>query len=1556
MGGQVSVDKVPLALDRVVKANPKILQQAEQDRNLESATPVTTHHIRVWEYQKGKPDVVEVPVDMSDTRRSAEEIFSPMNSYVVLHVFNDPRTPRIGELMFCGPLRNSALTLACSKIFTPRGLQTDTVSYTPSRESALTLSTHFFPSDFDVVPGGQGVNANAHASCPAAVACYAVYSLHGKGACINVKARAMVRCFDLDTALRAQPSVLLSRLVSASGEFGHAPVPFPLLESGEREALEKEALSSPLRAAAPASSSQHDPLLSPHSAPGGGGMAPGLLGGSPISCAAQSAPGMEMYLEGQGGSPHPSWLGKDGGAGRECEIERERRRRSSSGRIGPRLLGRMDPLNSPPPIGSPYLTGASIGMGIGGVPSNPAPSPPPLAVDGGTEGGRRGSSGSPPRAVIPPPQQSRPNPSSSSASSQQPAEEEAVASADGGPSVLRVPALGTETAAVIGSCPRDSDDHDNSLASKGSSARGEKGNPTTEGAEGPAAGGGMLSSFSKVGSLMARLDPTPPPPSISQSNQTKQEPATAVSKPPPLLQGGGKKVIPKLDVSALPAASMGTSQSPEAQEQEKEKGERERQREPAPPAHQQPREAKKVPPLQLSLNLSSKSPTTNSTSPNEVEPSSAPIVEESAGVPVESSAPPEKEKTKIGGIPSLRLEGAASVLESLARGEAGPGPDEASNVSRQKRGSQGGTSSETEGRLHSSSPPPGLQLDLSSSSSGPNSAASKPSPLTLGLGLDLARGRSSEPSQDSATLPRRVSVPSLACEPDVFGEDAERLRERRRQEENEMGLPSSCIPSTLQRVKPSLRIETGGSGTGESAQDFSLPDSLKKREMLARYRAVCSPALPDKLFVSGQFVATDRRILEENGITHIINCCADICENAFPERFNYLTYWLKDTKTEDISVFFHQTLEWIDKALEGGGRVLVHCREGVSRSASFAVAYLMWKKRLPFEKAFELVRQTRAVANPNTGFTYQLLLFGKRLGLQPSAVAVSPTGSALGPTPPPSASSNSAAAGGEVVSGTDGVNFNTAAAPCAEDKVQMFRIKVHHVKDDKMIAAPVRKWELEGRQAWPVLDRRFLYALLASDKCILWRGRDCAPALAARCREAAEDVVGSIARVEGRLVAWKEGGGSDVMKFLDEGEEDDAFFALVDACLTDEQRLGVASIVEERWKGVGGERRVEDQDEEEQPSRECVVSGLRLLRDEGLREEGDGEGQAEVLSPSSSSSARSSAAPRSFSGLRKEFAADFELLCRKKTQQLSGTSHSLTASSSGRGEPQGTHPTTITPAPVDWRGSRRSSTQTGGGGSGLQVSAGGKDVNGLPIPLLGVSGAVSLPQSPAGGVGPEGGGDPSALGGQSGAKGRAGFALLAATSRSERGPPNVYSPPTPVALRGHRQPPASANARLRSGGGEGGGDGGEGTAGDAGDGTGSVAKEGAMLFCCGEWGEPLGMFDSDDLDSQGVFVLLEKKPPPLSSDAEVDEDVLSLPTAATGGEEEEEEEEEEDTVPRLWVWCGEENSENLSTETADDAKGLALQLMETRVIPKARVAIVAEGEEPSEFWDLFLNG
>lgn len=87
---------------------------------------------------------------------------------------------------------------------------------------------------------------------------------------------------------------------------------------------------------------------------------------------------------------------------------------------------------------------------------------------------------------------------------------------------------------------------------------------------------------------------------------------------------------------------------------------------------------------------------------------------------------------------------------------------------------------------------------------------------------------------------------------------------------------------------------------------------------------------------------------------------------------------------------FHEVIEFIEKAKEKNGRILVHCNQGISRSVSLVIAYLMFSKKLNYEESFKFVQSKRSIANPNIGFSIQLQNFFLRLYEEPKDYRFNP--------------------------------------------------------------------------------------------------------------------------------------------------------------------------------------------------------------------------------------------------------------------------------------------------------------------------------------------------------------------------------------------------------------------------------------------------------------------------------------------------------------------------------------------------------------------------------------
>lgn len=83
----------------------------------------------------------------------------------------------------------------------------------------------------------------------------------------------------------------------------------------------------------------------------------------------------------------------------------------------------------------------------------------------------------------------------------------------------------------------------------------------------------------------------------------------------------------------------------------------------------------------------------------------------------------------------------------------------------------------------------------------------------------------------------------------------------------------------------------------------------------------------------------------------------------------------QDDGMDSLSPHLGRVIEWIENARKEGGTVLVHCRVGVSRSASVVIAYLMRFLELDLKSAWLLVRSRRLVSSFFFFFFWLGLLF-----------------------------------------------------------------------------------------------------------------------------------------------------------------------------------------------------------------------------------------------------------------------------------------------------------------------------------------------------------------------------------------------------------------------------------------------------------------------------------------------------------------------------------------------------------------------------------------------------
>ncbi|XP_060096838.1 dual specificity phosphatase 28 [Heteronotia binoei] len=137
----------------------------------------------------------------------------------------------------------------------------------------------------------------------------------------------------------------------------------------------------------------------------------------------------------------------------------------------------------------------------------------------------------------------------------------------------------------------------------------------------------------------------------------------------------------------------------------------------------------------------------------------------------------------------------------------------------------------------------------------------------------------------------------------------------------------------------------------------------------------------DSLLISNSRSACTEKLLMQEGVTFCINVSR---QQPFPscQRLQTLRVPVFDDPAEDLYRYFERCSGAIESTIQSGGKCLVYCKNGRSRSAAICTAYLMKHHRLSLKDAFETVKTARPVAEPNAGFWSQLQKYEEHLHIQ----------------------------------------------------------------------------------------------------------------------------------------------------------------------------------------------------------------------------------------------------------------------------------------------------------------------------------------------------------------------------------------------------------------------------------------------------------------------------------------------------------------------------------------------------------------------------------------------
>lgn len=169
------------------------------------------------------------------------------------------------------------------------------------------------------------------------------------------------------------------------------------------------------------------------------------------------------------------------------------------------------------------------------------------------------------------------------------------------------------------------------------------------------------------------------------------------------------------------------------------------------------------------------------------------------------------------------------------------------------------------------------------------------------------------------------------------------------------------------------------SSTSSQDSDKSLTESqsspkrtvcVNKMEVRQSNNKHVAIVLPGLLLGSREF-ARDLNLLRRYHVTHVLNTTTEV-EDVFPTLLRYLRLPLADIPSARLCDHLADAVCFIDAARADGGRVLVHCYYGQSRSAAVVIAYLIESERLRYDDALAYLQLLRPDVRPNAGFEKQL--------------------------------------------------------------------------------------------------------------------------------------------------------------------------------------------------------------------------------------------------------------------------------------------------------------------------------------------------------------------------------------------------------------------------------------------------------------------------------------------------------------------------------------------------------------------------------------------------------
>lgn len=120
------------------------------------------------------------------------------------------------------------------------------------------------------------------------------------------------------------------------------------------------------------------------------------------------------------------------------------------------------------------------------------------------------------------------------------------------------------------------------------------------------------------------------------------------------------------------------------------------------------------------------------------------------------------------------------------------------------------------------------------------------------------------------------------------------------------------------------------------------------------------------LFIGSQYNLVGLKKLKALGVTAIVNMRVhNDYDDAEHEGIKYLHLPTTDNTPPPLKVLL-EGADFIDEEIKHKGKVYVHCRQGLGRGPTMAMAYLI-KLGMTYDDAYAQIRRVRIFINPRPG-------------------------------------------------------------------------------------------------------------------------------------------------------------------------------------------------------------------------------------------------------------------------------------------------------------------------------------------------------------------------------------------------------------------------------------------------------------------------------------------------------------------------------------------------------------------------------------------------------------